>query len=273
MASRSYGSRAAAAEDTPSQSRRYACPRLQQVRKLRDDAERESGRRWAGILHEVAAQSMQAVQLELKRLRAEQDRAWSPDTLIDDMLIEVNHAIRALRDVSDDLSPPFLERLMIVDAIRVHCGLIASRGAICPRVTAEQDPIRLADDVKVHCFLAVRLALDNALRHARATQIYVVLDTHLRDYLSLRVLDDGVGFDMEHRIQGEQGLGLRMINEHAETVMGYAQVHSRPGLGTVVEIVVPLAHSQTPAELPSCDSQAALQPLRDKRNQALPSQR
>ncbi|WP_162560054.1 sensor histidine kinase [Methylotetracoccus oryzae] len=215
---------------------------------------------------------MQAVQLELKRLRAEQDGAWSPETLIDDMLTEVNRAIRALRDVSDDLNPPFLERLMIVDAIRVHCGLIAARGAICPRVSAEQHPIRLAEDVKVHCFLAVRLALDNALRHAKATQIYVVVDTRLCDYLSLRVLDDGVGFDMEHRVQGEQSLGLRMITEHAESVMGHAQVHSRPGLGTVVEIVVPLAQSQTPAELPSCDSQVALQLLRDKSNQALPNQ-
>jgi signal transduction histidine kinase len=193
---------------------------------------------------------MQAVHLRLQRLRAELDVPWSADGLIDGLLDELNCAIAAMRDVSDDLRPQFLERLPLVDAIRLYCGLIASRSAIRPSVSADHDPIRLADDVKLHCFLGVRLALENAVRHARATRIDVLVETLVPDYLSLRVLDDGVGFDTEHGSHRRQGLGLRMIHEYAETVLGHAHVQSRPGLGTVVEIVVPLGATPTPVVEP-----------------------
>jgi signal transduction histidine kinase len=79
----------------------------------------------------------------------------------------------------------------------------------------------------------------------------VVLETLMSDHLSLRILDNGVGFDAENRPPLGPGLGLRMIKEHAETVLGHAHVRSRPGAGTVVEIVVPLGATQTAVELPS----------------------
>jgi carboxypeptidase Taq len=61
------------------------------------------------------------------------------------------------------------------------------------RVDADESPIALEDRVKEQCFLAFREALSNALRHAQASRILVVLRVRPQERLTLVVIDDGVG--------------------------------------------------------------------------------
>jgi signal transduction histidine kinase len=172
--------------------------------------------------------------------------AHAPTELLDALIGEVGTAIRELRDLSQELRPLFLERLPLLDAVRFHCSETAARAGIAIRVQAADASFDLSERVKEQCFLGFREALSNAIRHAKASRVDVILDIPSPGRLRLAVIDDGVGFDPHGVFQRPVGLGLCLIRERAESVFGHAQIHSTPGKGTSVRIGVPLAGATAP---------------------------
>jgi NarL family two-component system sensor histidine kinase LiaS len=94
--------------------------------------------------------------------------------------------------------------------------------------------------VKEQCFLSLREALTNTVKHAKASRIDVALEVLASESLNLRITDDGVGFNTARMFDLPAGLGLSMISERAESIGGSAQILSTPGKGTTVTITVPL---------------------------------
>lgn len=81
-------------------------------------------------------------------------------------------------------------------------------------------------------------ALNNALRHARASEVAVSL-TSDNGMLSLRVEDDGCGFDI-HGIPAEK-LGIKIMRERVDKVGGRLSIASVPGEGTLLVADIPIA--------------------------------
>ncbi|MFZ0788878.1 MAG: sensor histidine kinase, partial [Chromatiaceae bacterium] len=214
---------------------------------LRNDAERDARGRLAASLHDGVGQTLQALNLGLKQARSMARRHEAvPMDLLEQLVGETGDALREVRVVSCELRPPFLDRLPLLDAVRLHCSEIAQRSGSSILVHADEAPMVLEERVKEQCFLAFREALSNALRHARASRILVVLRVRPRDRLTLVVIDDGVGFDTRQTFERPSGLGLCMIRERAESVLGCACIRSTPGSGTQVRINVPLFREATP---------------------------
>ncbi len=219
----------------------------QTVRRLRNDAERDARARLAASLHDGVGQTLQALNLGLKQAREMVRRQEAvPMDLLEQLVEEAGDALREVRVVSCELRPPFLEHLPLPDAVRLHCSEIAQRSGSPIRVHADEAPIVLEERVKEQCFLAFREALSNALRHARASRILVVLRVRPRDRLTLVVIDDGIGFDTHQTFEHPAGLGLCMIRERAESVLGCACIRSTRGNGTQVWINVPLCVGANP---------------------------
>jgi signal transduction histidine kinase len=211
------------------------------VRLLREEVERDTRKRVAAALHDGVAQSVQAVNLGLKRLRAlaaggQQLQADLLNRIIDD----IGGILGELREVSHELRPLFLERMSLTEAIQYHCSELSERAGIPIRVLAQDVPVPLGERVKEQCFLSFREALSNAIKHANASRIDVVLEALASESLNLRIADDGVGFDTVRMFNSPAGLGLSMIGERVESIGGSAQILSTPGKGTTVTITVPL---------------------------------
>ena len=89
-------------------------------------------------------------------------------------------------------------------------------------------------DLQTH--VAARL---QELRAQRARQIHVNL--HIEPArLTLRVEDDGEGFDVEEARARGLRLGLTSMDERASSVRGSLQIDSQPGEGTTVTLEAPL---------------------------------
>ena len=56
--------------------------------------------------------------------------------------------------------------------------------------------------------------------------------------LTLTIVDDGVGFDIN--ATRRKGLGLISMQERLEAVGGSFEIHSRPGAGTRLKAAVPV---------------------------------
>lgn len=84
-------------------------------------------------------------------------------------------------------------------------------------------------------FRVIQEAVNNAIKHAKATQLRVVI--HATDQvLSAQIIDDGVGFDTQ---SPTTGFGLRNINKRIKSVNGTVSINSTPA-GTTLHLSIPV---------------------------------
>jgi PAS domain S-box-containing protein len=219
--------------------------RKQTVRRLREEVEQEERRRIAATLHDGVAQSVQAVNLVLKRVRDLGDKKRQQRcNLLNRAICEIGGVSAELREISHELRPLFLERMELQEAIRYHCNEQSRGTGLVIHVSGYEKFLPMEERVKQQCFLSFREALNNAIKHASASRIEVTLEIMASEALVIQIDDDGVGFDSEEVFSLPSGLGLAMMAERAHSVGGHTRIHSTPGQGTAVTITVPLVPNQ-----------------------------
>ena len=85
-------------------------------------------------------------------------------------------------------------------------------------------------------FRIAQEALNNALKHAHATEITVRFSSQ-RSSFELEITDNGIGFDT-NAIAKQGGLGLGGIQERAEKIGAVVTIETAPGDGTSVRLKV-----------------------------------
>lgn len=107
------------------------------------------------------------------------------------------------------------------------------------RIEAEPDLPDVAFDLPVrrNLFLATKEAVNNVVRHSRATELH--LGIHLRgDRVVVTVADDGCGFDPS--VAGRNRHGLSNMLHRTTEIDGTCQITSRAGQGCHIEFTAPL---------------------------------
>jgi signal transduction histidine kinase/ligand-binding sensor domain-containing protein len=110
--------------------------------------------------------------------------------------------------------------------VEVEVGVTGRQGVFPQEM--EQQLLRIAQE-----------AVTNALKHAAATKIWITLTTEGRG-ISLRIVDNGRGFEQTEVFSSLGHFGLLGIRERAERLGGGMRLTSRPGQGTEVEVTAPL---------------------------------
>jgi signal transduction histidine kinase len=144
---------------------------------------------------------------------------------------DVRDSILSLRTTLSDNLPLSLAIQEYVLEFGVQTGLDAhfeSNGEASPPVT----PLANVEIVRI-----VQEALTNVRKHAQANTVHVRLISN-HGTLKITVRDDGVGFDTAALQRGH--FGLITMSERAQQVGGKVMITSRLGVGTTVELTVPL---------------------------------
>jgi signal transduction histidine kinase len=99
--------------------------------------------------------------------------------------------------------------------------------------------VEIADpEARLHLYRIVQEAVNNALKHARASTIDVLLDAG-KEEIRLEVRDNGVGFS--GKAPGSSSIGLKSMRYRAHAIGGRLEIQSESGKGTVVRCVLPAA--------------------------------
>jgi len=155
--------------------------------------------------------------------------------------------IQELRAFCYDLRPPALAPFGLEKAIRSDATTFQeNHPELMVRLDLVPDGKSLPEPSRIALFRIYRELLINVLRHAQADQVEV------RFYLEaeqarLEVQDNGVGFELPDawvELARRGNLGLVGAIERAEALGGKVTVDSRPGGGTLVRAVIPLASQE-----------------------------
>jgi signal transduction histidine kinase len=197
-------------------------------RRLVEMAVLEERRRVARDLHDGLAQELAFI--------AAQCRSSGP-VRMDQLASAAERALDDSRAVITALSRPFDEPLESALA-RAAAELAERFGARAPVELELERPAHVPPAVRDGLVKIMREAMTNAVRHGAAREVAVSLSG--AGGVTLRVADDGCGFDAERppRRPGG-GFGLISMRERAEALGGAFAIVSTPGAGTKIEVVVP----------------------------------
>ena len=102
---------------------------------------------------------------------------------------------------------------------------------------AEQD-LKLGVDLRRDLLLIFKEAVSNAARHSNCSRVVIDFSADGRR-LSLRVTDNGIGFDTSSESAGH---GLVSMRRRAAKLNGSFEVETANEKGTTVSVSVPLSH-------------------------------
>ncbi len=206
----------------------------QRVETVREDERRSVAHR----LHEGVAQDLVAATLDLNRLRAQAKDDPQIAATCGDVARGIDKCIVELRELTNSLRPSTLAHLPLVTAVGQYARQFAERAGLRVHVSETAAFPRLNDAMRLVFFRAVQEALTNVARHARATEVAIVLAAE-PDRLSMTIEDDGVGIG-DHDLSKTNALGLLGIQERFAALGGGLEVRRRETVGTTFRVYLPV---------------------------------
>lgn len=153
----------------------------------------------------------------------------------------VRNSVADIRRFMFDLRPDSLDDLGLAATMRRVATEYQDRTGIVCRFNTSGEDRRLTAGVEEGIFRIIQEALANVQRHAEAKTVEISLSIS-GDTASLRIKDDGVGFDPEVApTEGRRRLGLVGMQERAAALGGKLEVTSSPGKGTEITATFPAA--------------------------------
>ena len=217
------------AEEAVRRSREERLLELEQVR-----------RRIATDLHDDVGSTLSQIFLlsEVARQRVVGDHAdvLEPLTMISSASNEV---VSSMSDIVWAINPQKDHLSDLVHRMRRFASdTFAARDiAFYFKAPDTQTDLRLGANLRREVFLIFKECINNLTRHSRCTEAQI--EFHIgAETLMLRVSDNGKGFDADKRGDGH---GLGSMRERANSIGGQFTLESRPGNGTTITLIVPLA--------------------------------
>jgi signal transduction histidine kinase len=145
-------------------------------------------------------------------------------------------ALREMRLLIFELRPPVLKREGLAAALQVRLDAVEGRFGMETEFQGN-GVSQLSPDVEEGLYRVAQEALNNILKHARASSVAVSL-SQSQEVVTLEIIDNGTGFDpLAARERG--GFGLRGMEERAARLGGQLVIDSTPGKGTRIQVEIP----------------------------------
>jgi signal transduction histidine kinase len=189
--------------------------------------------RIAGDLHDEVGSNLGSIQMyaDLAEGRA------GPSEELKRIQRIASETVSAVRDIVWLLRPGGDHRIGVVEHLRETSSIMLETLDWKFHANEAAWGIELPEEANRHLFLFFREALHNILRHARATGAEVAVEARPGEF-RLAVSDNGAGIPAERLNRPST---LRALRQRAEALNAAFHVESRPGQGTRLELVIPLA--------------------------------
>ena len=151
---------------------------------------------------------------------------------LEELRVLTRGALAEMRTLLVELRPNALVEVPLPTLLRQLVDALAGRARMNIQLGVEGD-YKLPGEVQVGLYRIAQEALNNVVKHAKASEALVTL--RLGETVRLTVADNGSGFDPSSVTADH--LGLKIMRERAEAIDAKLSIYSETGEGTQVSIV------------------------------------
>jgi signal transduction histidine kinase len=192
------------------------------------EAQELERKRLARELHDETGQALTSILLGLASL----ETVKNDDELragLESLRVLVVGTLQSVRRLAVELRPSALDDFGLLPAVQRLGQAVGETSGLDVQVEARLGTERLPAPIETALYRIVQESLTNAVRHADAQRVSIVL-TRKNDAVSMVIEDDGRGFQPG----ASGGLGLLGMRERVELLDGSLTIDSSPGRGTTL---------------------------------------
>ena len=215
--------------------------RLRQLTRRLVEVQEDERKELARELHDRVGQNLTVLNINLNIMRTILPSQANDElrTRLADSEKLVESTTAAIGNVLSELHPPMLDDHGLAPALDCYARQFSARTGISVAVRGLESAERPAPEMEIVLFRIAQEALNNVLKHARASRVEITLGRSGSDYV-MSVEDDGVGYDAAgERAAPHAGLGMVTMRERAQAVGGRFEVRAASGDGTRLTVRVP----------------------------------
>jgi signal transduction histidine kinase len=184
-------------------------------------------------IHDNIGQVLSLVRLNLNTLSS----AAVTEEKIEETDDLLGKAIKDLRDLSHNLQNNRIHDIGIVESIRQLLLSLEKTGQY-HTVFHSSDHFHILDaNTDIILYRIIQEIINNIIKHANATEIGIEINSEPA-MTSVKISDNGVGFDITVLKGAGTGIGLQNISNRAKTINATVDIKSSPDKGTVITLFV-----------------------------------
>jgi PAS domain S-box-containing protein len=212
--------------------------------EVRDMSALRERARLARELHDSVSQALFSMTLHARTAQLAMDREQLPaDSPLGESVCRLRElteeALAEMRALIFELRPDALAEEGLSAAVHKQAAALQARTGLAIEVDGPPDRLDVPPDVEEHLYRIVLEALNNVVKHARATRARVLITAS-----RIAVRDDGAGFEPAEPHPGH--LGLRSMRDRAQAIGWELRVRSARGEGTTVTVAHRTAERSPP---------------------------
>ena len=202
----------------------------------------ENERRCLGLdLHDGLCQELTAARLRCTVLERKHEACGQGDAELAELSLLLDHSVNHAYDLVRGLWPLDLGQAgMGISFLEEFCSRLALSTGVIIRLRNFHSCAIFPPDDAIHLYRIAQEAINNAVRHAKASLIEVSLECATpAGELKLCVRDNGIGIGGEVKDRSPGGLGMRIMAHRARMIGGGLAVGTAAGGGVEVVCAIP----------------------------------
>lgn len=202
----------------------------------------EERRRISRELHDVIAQTLTGINVQLSMLKADSGASTRElQQKISNTQSMVQKSVEVVHRFARELRPSVLDDLGLIPALKPYLKTYFEETGIRVSLATFSEIEECSGEQRTVLFRVTQEALTNVVRHARATRVEINIMRNAKGVL-MEITDNGQGFAIKDKVDvtPSQRLGLLGMRERTEMVGGSFAISSLPNHGTTVKVTLPV---------------------------------
>lgn len=201
-------------------------------------AEKER-RRLATDLHDSVLQNQLFCYRNLEKIAGDKRMPVDLRKQLLEIAEELLDVIHQIRETCNELRPPFLKEMGIIEALTNLFANAQLRNDFVVNFEATGFNIHLDYEHVLTLYRIVQELLTNAAKHSKANEIHITL-VNSNGTINFNYRDNGIGMDLKNLLSSLNHMGLSGIRERVLSLEGKTSFNSSLGQGFEVSIWLPL---------------------------------
>jgi two-component system, NarL family, sensor kinase len=186
-------------------------------------------------IHDNIGQVLSLAKLNLSTIPPSENEAVNQK--VDHTRQLVSKAIIDMRDLSRSMHGDRIAEMGLKNAVENELSIMRNTGQYQTELIVTGTHYALDRQKEMVLFRIVQEALNNCIKHAKTKKISLHLNYDPR--FSMRVTEEGIGFDLRDLEQPNKGIGLKNMQNRAAMINGIFSINSSVEKGTSLNIEIP----------------------------------